>query len=201
MVYYGYRYYSPIMGKWIGRDSSQEKGGLNLYAFNFNNAVSRIDTLGDTSSYINLGQGYSGRVDTFNTGGSASFELHIYDSGGNEAGIVGPDGWINKHGFTGPPELPDDVMRVVKGVAVNTARDAGMIAKGASIRNWLWNGTMGAINRSGRIGGAIVGILAIQAAVQSGLQAAEDAKDYARDAKMVIQHGWILMLRVLPLML
>jgi RHS repeat-associated protein len=184
LVYYGYRYYSPVLGRWFGRDLSQEVSGLNLYSFNFNDGIDSLDTLGDTSAKdVNLGQGYTGNLQTFDTGGNASFELHVYDTGGNEVGVVGPDGWIMKHGFKGPPQLSDDVMRVVKGVAVDAARGAGMIPKGASIRNWLWNGTMGALNRSGRIGGAIVGVLAIQAAVEGGLQAADDAKDYARDMK------------------
>ena len=33
LVYYGYRYYSPSLGRWINRDPSEEDGGNNLYTF------------------------------------------------------------------------------------------------------------------------------------------------------------------------
>lgn len=44
--YYGYRYYSADLGRWTARDLIQEKGGINLYAMLWNNALSRIDMLG-----------------------------------------------------------------------------------------------------------------------------------------------------------
>ena len=47
LVYYGYRYYSPTIGRWLGRDSSQEKGGMNLFCFANNNAVRYQDPLGN----------------------------------------------------------------------------------------------------------------------------------------------------------
>ncbi|MBI4327681.1 MAG: RHS repeat-associated core domain-containing protein [Chloroflexi bacterium] len=49
LSYYGYRYYSASLGKWTSRDAAQERGGNNLYHFNFNNPVNRIDSLGDIS--------------------------------------------------------------------------------------------------------------------------------------------------------
>lgn len=33
MVYYNYRHYNPLDGRWISRDSLMEKGGINLYGF------------------------------------------------------------------------------------------------------------------------------------------------------------------------
>ena len=29
LVYYGYRYYDPVEGRWLSRDPIQEEGGLN----------------------------------------------------------------------------------------------------------------------------------------------------------------------------
>ena len=29
--YYGYRYYSPDLGRWINRDPIRERGGINVY--------------------------------------------------------------------------------------------------------------------------------------------------------------------------
>jgi RHS repeat-associated protein len=46
LVYYGYRYYSPSLGRFINRDPIEEAGGINLYAFVGNNPVSRWDVLG-----------------------------------------------------------------------------------------------------------------------------------------------------------
>ncbi len=44
--YYGYRFYNPIIGKWMTRDPLRERGGLNLYGFVGNSPVNRIDPLG-----------------------------------------------------------------------------------------------------------------------------------------------------------
>ena len=46
LVYYGYRYYDPDQGRWLGRDPIAEEGGLNLYAFVANNPHSAVDPLG-----------------------------------------------------------------------------------------------------------------------------------------------------------
>ena len=44
--YYGYRFYSPELMRWITRDPIGEKGGVNLYAMCGNNAVEMHDSLG-----------------------------------------------------------------------------------------------------------------------------------------------------------
>lgn len=46
LYYYGYRYYSPDMGRWISRDPIEEQGGLNLYAFCGNDPVNFVDPSG-----------------------------------------------------------------------------------------------------------------------------------------------------------
>ena len=46
LYYYGYRYYSPILGRFLNRDPIEESGGANLYAFCANDPVSNIDLLG-----------------------------------------------------------------------------------------------------------------------------------------------------------
>ncbi len=43
LVYYGYRFYSPSLGKWINRDPLKEQGGTNLYRFVGNNPSNFID--------------------------------------------------------------------------------------------------------------------------------------------------------------
>ncbi len=46
LVYYGYRYYWPEMGRWLSRDPIEESGGINLYGMVGNDAVNRVDHLG-----------------------------------------------------------------------------------------------------------------------------------------------------------
>jgi RHS repeat-associated protein len=46
LAYYGRRYYTAEMNRWINRDPIGEKGGLNLYGMVGNDAVNRVDVLG-----------------------------------------------------------------------------------------------------------------------------------------------------------
>src|SRR5574344_728805 len=46
LLYYGYRYYSPALGRWLSRDPIEERGGLNLYGFVGNDPVNKWDVLG-----------------------------------------------------------------------------------------------------------------------------------------------------------
>jgi RHS repeat-associated protein len=49
LFYYGYRYYSPSMGRFLNRDPIEEEGGLNLYGFVGNDPLNRWDYLGLTT--------------------------------------------------------------------------------------------------------------------------------------------------------
>ncbi|MCZ7592122.1 MAG: RHS repeat-associated core domain-containing protein [Kiritimatiellae bacterium] len=44
--YYGYRFYSPTLGRWLSRDPIGEMGGINLYGFVHNAPIISIDLLG-----------------------------------------------------------------------------------------------------------------------------------------------------------
>jgi RHS repeat-associated protein len=46
LYYYGYRYYSPELGRWVNRDPIEERGGGNVYGFVRNGPQSNIDFLG-----------------------------------------------------------------------------------------------------------------------------------------------------------
>ncbi len=45
--YWGYRYYSPALGRWLNRDPIEEKGGWSLYGFAMNSPVNGVDALGE----------------------------------------------------------------------------------------------------------------------------------------------------------
>jgi RHS repeat-associated protein len=46
LYYYGYRFYSPGLGKWINRDPIAESGGVNLYAYVENTPNDAVDMYG-----------------------------------------------------------------------------------------------------------------------------------------------------------
>ena len=46
LYYYGYRFYSPSLRRWISRDPIGEEDGVNLYAFVKNNPINAADLLG-----------------------------------------------------------------------------------------------------------------------------------------------------------
>jgi filamentous hemagglutinin len=46
LVYYGHRYYHPVLGRFINRDPIEEAGGINLYAFCANDGINGYDFLG-----------------------------------------------------------------------------------------------------------------------------------------------------------
>ncbi|HVU17217.1 MAG TPA: RHS repeat-associated core domain-containing protein [Candidatus Didemnitutus sp.] len=57
LLYYGTRFYSPSLGRFLNRDTIGEQGGLNLYAFCGNNGVGSVDTLG-MDVWLDLGAWY-----------------------------------------------------------------------------------------------------------------------------------------------
>jgi len=50
LVYYGFRYYSPEMGRWPNRDPIGEQGGTNLHVMALNSLIDRWDLLGQTAN-------------------------------------------------------------------------------------------------------------------------------------------------------
>ena len=47
LLYYGYRWYDPVTGRWPSRDPIEEAGGVNLYGFVYNNPIDGVDLLGE----------------------------------------------------------------------------------------------------------------------------------------------------------
>jgi hypothetical protein len=81
--YYGYRYYSPRLGRWLSRDPLEELGGRCLYAFGLNQPTLLIDP--DGRFFVQLGFGLVG----------AGLEFYsIYMEGGWE-GLSSPLAWAS----------------------------------------------------------------------------------------------------------
>lgn len=87
-LYYGFRYYSPALGRFYGRDPMGEKGGIHLYAFCSNNAVNKWDVLGRCPlGYTDHGDGRGcvpGLASDLVSSGETS--QGFFDGGGN-AGV------------------------------------------------------------------------------------------------------------------
>ena len=45
-VYYNYRHYEPVAGRWLSRDPIEERGGMNLLVFVKNGPISKLDIRG-----------------------------------------------------------------------------------------------------------------------------------------------------------
>ena len=60
LYYYGYRFYSPDLMRWLNGDPIGEDGGLNLYAFCGNCPLAQLDILGEASisDYVLWNIGY-----------------------------------------------------------------------------------------------------------------------------------------------
>ena len=46
LYYFGYRFYSPRIARWLTRDPIEEAGGLNLYAYCGNDSMNNVDPYG-----------------------------------------------------------------------------------------------------------------------------------------------------------
>jgi RHS repeat-associated protein len=55
LIYFGHRYYSPVLGRWMSRDPLAEQGGVNLYSYCNGDPVNKTDPLGLTSDeFVNM---------------------------------------------------------------------------------------------------------------------------------------------------
>jgi RHS repeat-associated protein len=63
LYYYGYRFYHPVLMRWLNRDPIEEEGGLNLYATCANALIISFDILGKDDGTViveGLGAGWAG---------------------------------------------------------------------------------------------------------------------------------------------
>jgi RHS repeat-associated protein len=99
-IYYGYRYYNPSLGRWLGRDPLEEKGGLHLYAFVQNNPVNAWDALGkftvndqyggipDSDVFVQMHQGWE-QIDSDTWYDPAADVRYVYHEGADPSNDTG----------------------------------------------------------------------------------------------------------------
>lgn len=82
LSYYGARFYSPSLGRFINRDPIEESGGMNLYGFAGNDGVNGFDYLGFFHCYGGYGD-WGGYNDDSGYGGG--FVISIGGGGGRRS--------------------------------------------------------------------------------------------------------------------
>jgi len=101
--YYGYRFYSPQLGRWINRDPIAEVGGYNLFGFVGNDPVDRRDPFGlwitdvhrdYTAVWAYLCVGFP-----LNAGKEIGQADENVDGGRFSAGGTGPSPWGGDQGY------------------------------------------------------------------------------------------------------
>jgi RHS repeat-associated protein len=83
LSYYGYRFYSAALGRWLNRDPMEEGGGVNLYGFVRNAPPNAVDSLGlalyafdgtanvpddETNIYLTQASGWDGKNKRYERG-------------------------------------------------------------------------------------------------------------------------------------
>ncbi len=84
--YYGYRFYSPSLMRWLSRDPIEEQDSENLFQFCLNSPTHRIDTLGLASAnqwnytYPKNGKFFDPLIDFLDGGDSKTYRFVYQDS-------------------------------------------------------------------------------------------------------------------------
>lgn len=63
LYYYGYRFYSPELGRWVSRDPAQEECGFNLFAAFANDGIDLVDLWGEASIQTTYAQRITGPIE------------------------------------------------------------------------------------------------------------------------------------------
>ena len=96
LVYYNYRYYNPLDGRWINRDPIAEDSGWNLYVFLSNSPFYKYDSLGMWSKV-------EGREDTWcaekNDKTLSSLATQKYHAHEDDAACIWPVGNTQGDGY------------------------------------------------------------------------------------------------------
>ena len=128
-VYYGLRYYSPSMGRFVTKDPIEEQGGLNLYAFCSNNGVNRFDVLG-RDAFMIIGENPGGNPMWFQGDGMDSQDRY-------NQGVANGNSGANSMGIQ--QDMADALNNVTQTMGANLASTSA--DKRQDAFNWLGLGT------------------------------------------------------------
>ncbi len=122
LVYYGYRYYAPGLGRFVNRDPIEEEGGNSLYGFAVNDPLNHYDTHGHSplliAAVLVLEVGLAA-LDTYElydtlTDPEATTNEKLLTAGGFALGTAAPGGGYSVIGRRVGKEFSTQVTRVVK---------------------------------------------------------------------------------------
>lgn len=156
-----YRYLCPTLGRWLSRDPSGERGGINLYDYVLNNPVGYIDPLGlsiwsdigDVVGGAAIGGLAGGASGGLTTGGLGTVSGAI--AGAITGGVAGLNGAINGSGFGTIAENS-----AIGGGLAGLAGGLGELGEGAGLAANIGVGALnGAMNScpGNRLKGALLG--------------------------------------------
>jgi len=80
LMYYGYRWYDPVTGRWPSRDPIEERGGFNLYVMTRNSVNNMSDLLG-AATWVATGvqKCFDGDIHTYLKVNGTSYGLYPAD--------------------------------------------------------------------------------------------------------------------------
>jgi RHS repeat-associated protein len=174
LIYYGFRYYSPELSRWLNQDPAQESDGNNFYAFSKNSPINVIDTDGKiskevifiTALAITINSWFETRISPEKIT-DLTEELHHLEEGLDEINNPGKKIPGRPTQFTRAPQPP-----------------RAMNAKAQRIGSWIRNRSGGW--RGGGGAGLAVGALFLSGSIGMA-RAADDLastfNDYARHVK------------------
>ena len=131
LYYYRARYYDPMRGRFVAEDPLEfNAGDTNLYGYAANAPTNATDPFGLTP-ILNLGSGWTARVDTPIYYNPEGFEIHVWRPNGDMAGIAsGSMGWVGRHGFEAgvrPPGMTQEIANRVNGINVDELQRRGLL--------------------------------------------------------------------------
>jgi RHS repeat-associated protein len=178
VIYYGIRYYEPKNGNWLGRDKSEETGGLNLMSFLLNSPTTGIDSYGNVridydGKGLHVHDQINGQKITYGISLDKNGQVQLTQIGGKHANEF--DANLARQSFRDILQDPESFQKLL---AVN--QDAGLVYKGA---RGVINDVNGVLRNVGRAAGAAGALLAIATAAQGSQEIAASVDDYARDSK------------------
>jgi len=199
LLSYGFRFYSPQLGRWLGRDPSGEEGGLNLNAFVLNHAINSIDDNGLAEHHVATMQLAKTLPDGPGKAYLTQFTItvsdpHYYDSAHrayNQAVGQFFEEWCAKRGisaeeFAKSSQLAEEFVQDIMNQPGNSSLGGYLQARAGAA---YWGGK--ALKAAVILGVAFSGATTAYGVVSGSGDLVQAANDYKRDAVGGADSAWI----------